>query len=85
MRSLFNMTGTEKAAALLVLLGPEIASDILRHLDEDSIEKLSAGMVRMQSLPEEEKEDLIGEFIIELKKKFKNTTGGNKQGQEDDC
>ncbi len=76
MRSLFNMTGTEKAAALLVLLGPDLASEILRHLDEDSIEKLSAGMVRMQSLPDEEKEDLIGEFIIELKKNSKNTVGG---------
>lgn len=76
MKSLFNMTGTEKAAALLFLLGPEIASDILRHLDEDSIEKISAGMVRMQSLPEEEKEDLIGEFIIELKKSSKTKTGG---------
>jgi flagellar motor switch protein FliG len=70
------MTGTEKAAALLVLLGPEIASGILRHLDEDSIEKLTAGMVRMQSLPEEEKEDLIGEFIIELKKNSKTPSGG---------
>ena len=76
MRSLFSMTGTEKAAALLFLLGPDIASDILRHLDEDSIEKLSAGMVRMQSLPEEDKDDLIGEFIIELKKSSKNNTGG---------
>ena len=76
MRSLFTMTGTEKAAALLVLLGPEIASGILRHLDEDSIEKLTAGMVRMQSLPEEEKEDLIGEFIIELKKSSKTPSGG---------
>ena len=39
MKSLFDMTGTEKAAALLMILGPEIASEILRHLDEDSIEK----------------------------------------------
>jgi len=70
------MTGTEKAAALLVLLGPEIASEILRHLDEDSIEKLTAGMVRVQSLPEEEKEDLIGEFIIELRRNSKNPSGG---------
>jgi len=76
MRSLFSMTGTEKAAALLVLLGPDIASEILRHLDEDSIEKLSAGMVRMQSLPQDEKDELIGEFILELKRTAKNSTGG---------
>jgi flagellar motor switch protein FliG len=76
MKSLFNMTGTEKAAALLIILGPEIASGILRHLDEDSIEKISAVMVKMQSLPVEEREDLVGEFIIELKKSSKSTAGG---------
>lgn len=76
MRSLFNMTGTEKAAALLFILGPDIASEILKHLDEESIEKLSAGIVRMQSLPVEEREDLIGEFIIELKRNSKIPSGG---------
>jgi len=76
MRSLFNMTGTEKAAALLFILGPGIASDILKHLDEDSIEKLSAEIVKMQSLPDDEKDDLIGEFIIELKRSSKTPSGG---------
>ena len=76
MKSIFNMTGTEKAAALLMILGPDIASEILRHLDEDSIEKLSAGILRMQSLPDDEKEELIGEFIIEIRKSSKNSTGG---------
>ena len=76
MKSIFNMTGTEKAAALLMILGPDIASEILRHLDEESIEKLSAGILRMQSLPDDEKEELIGEFIIEIRKSPKNSTGG---------
>jgi flagellar motor switch protein FliG len=70
------MTGTEKAAALLMILGPDLASEILRHLDEESIEKLSAAIVRMQSLPDDEKEELIGEFIIEVRKSPKNATGG---------
>jgi flagellar motor switch protein FliG len=76
MKSIFNMTGTEKAAALLMILGPDIASEILRHLDEDSIEKLSAGILRMQSLPDDEKEELMGEFIIEIRKSSRNSTGG---------
>jgi len=76
MKSIFNMTGTEKAAALLMILGPDIASEILRHLDEESIEKLSAGMMRMQSLPDDEREELIGEFIIEIKRSSRNSTGG---------
>ena len=76
MKSIFDMTGTEKAAALLMILGPDIASEILRHLDEESIEKLSAAIARMQSLPEDEKEELIGEFIIEIRRSPKNSTGG---------
>jgi len=76
MKSIFNMTGAEKAAALLMILGPDIASEIFRHLDEESIEKLSAGIVRMQALPDDEKEELIGEFIIEIRKSPKNSTGG---------
>ena len=76
MKSIFNMTGTEKAAALLMILGPDIAAEILRHLDEESIEKLSAGILRMQSLPDDEKEELIGEFIIEIRRSPKNSSGG---------
>ena len=41
-----------------------------------ALKKLSAGMVRMQSLPETEREELIGEFIIELRKSSKNPSGG---------
>ena len=76
MKSIFNMTGTEKAAALLMILGPDTASEVLRHLDEESIEKLSLSIARMQSLPDYEIEELIGEFIIEIRRSPKNSTGG---------
>ena len=82
MKSIFDMSGTEKAAALLMILGPEIASDIMKYLDEASIEKLSAGMMRMQSLPAEEKEDLIGEFMIGLKRTSKNLYGGRNRARK---
>lgn len=82
MKSVFDMTGTEKAAALLMILGPEIASDIMKYLDEASIEKLSSEMIRMQSLPAGEKEDLIGEFLIELKRSSKNTYGGKNRARK---
>ncbi|HOV08522.1 MAG TPA: flagellar motor switch protein FliG [Spirochaetota bacterium] len=81
MKSIFDMTGTEKAAALLVILGAEIAAEIMKHLDEESIEKLSKEMIKMQSLPPEEKEELIGEFIIELKRNSKNLYGGKNRAK----
>lgn len=82
MKSIFDMSGTEKAAALLMILGPEIASDIMKHLDETSIEKLSSEMIRIKSLPAGEKEDLFGEFMIELKRSSKNTYGGKNRARK---
>ncbi|HOP63063.1 MAG TPA: FliG C-terminal domain-containing protein [Spirochaetota bacterium] len=82
MKSIFEMSGTEKAAALLMILGPEIASDIMKYLDEASIEKLSGEMIKMQSLPAGEKEDLIGDFMIELKRSVKNTFGGKNRAKK---
>ncbi len=82
MKSIFDMSGTEKAAALLMILGPDIASDIMKHLDEASIEKLSSEMIRMKSLPAGEKEDLFGEFLIELKRSSKQTYGGKNRARK---
>ncbi len=82
MKSIFDMSGTEKAAALLVILGPEIASDIMKYLDESNIEKLSSEMIRMQSLSDEEKDDLFGEFMIELKRSSKNVYGGKNRARK---
>ncbi|HOP28917.1 MAG TPA: FliG C-terminal domain-containing protein [Spirochaetota bacterium] len=82
MKSIFDMSGTEKAAALLMILGPEIASDIMKHLDETSIEKLSSEMIRIKSLPAGEKEDLFGEFLIELKRSSKQTYGGKNRAKK---
>ncbi|HPS57418.1 MAG TPA: flagellar motor switch protein FliG [Spirochaetota bacterium] len=76
MRSIFDMKGPEKAAALLMLLGPQITADILKHLDETSVERLTAEMIKMKSLPESEREELIGDFMIELKKSARTSSGG---------
>ena len=76
MKSIFDMTGPEKAAALLMLLGPQITADILKHLDETSVERLTAEMIKMKSLPESEREELIGDFMIELRKTARSSSGG---------
>jgi flagellar motor switch protein FliG len=76
MKSIFDMKGPEKAAALLMLLGPQITADILKHLDETSVERLTAEMIKMKSLPESEREELIGDFMIELKKSSRTASGG---------
>lgn len=82
MKSIFDMNGSERAAALLIALGPEIASEIIKHLDEESIEKLSVEMARLDQLAPAEKEDLIGDFMISLKKEGKKLTAGPGSARE---
>ncbi len=82
MKSLFNMKGTERAAALLVILGRDVAADIMKHLDEKSIEKLSLEMVRIEKMSGFEKEELFGEFLLELKKIKGTTSGGINRARQ---
>ncbi len=70
------MSGTEKAAALLVALGTGVASEILKYLDDDSIARISAEISKIEKLNAEERENLIGEFLLELKKRRFEAVGG---------
>ncbi len=82
MKPLNEMTGVEKAAALMVALGPEVATEVIKHLDETSINRLAAEIAKIQKLTAEEKEDLIGEFMIELKKHRGVSFGGENVARE---
>ncbi len=76
MKNIDDMSGVEKAAALFISLGPEVAADICKHLSEDAIFKIFQEVAKIEKLPAQEKEELIGEFIIQLKKIKNGTYGG---------
>ena len=76
------MTGAQRAAALLVALGPERASDILKHLDEESIQTITVEIAKIGHLSAEEKEDLIGEFLISLNKNKDVLQAGENSAKE---
>lgn len=82
MRSIFELKGVERAAALLVALGPDTASQILRHLDDDAIERVSVEISKLGSMSSDERDDLIGEFLIELKKSKGSVQGGKDRARE---
>jgi flagellar motor switch protein FliG len=77
MKSIFEMTGPERAAALLIALGPDIASEIIKYLDQESIKRVTEEIAKIDSLTVEDKEDLIGEFLIDLKKRKGTIFGGD--------
>jgi flagellar motor switch protein FliG len=82
MKSIYDMSGIEKAAALFVAIGPEAAADICKYLDQDSVIKISREIAKIEKLDPEEKEDLIGEFIIQLKKQKRTSQGGEDMAKK---
>ena len=56
------LSGREKAATLLIALGPEFSSDIFRHLKEDEIEELTLEIASIKSVSSEDKEKILEEF-----------------------
>lgn len=54
--------GVEKAAILLIALGPEKSSMIFKHLKEEEIEELTLQIANTRSVSPGEKEGVISEF-----------------------
>jgi flagellar motor switch protein FliG len=57
-----KMTKLQKLAALLIILGPESAAEILKHLEEDEVESISLEMARMPSISREMQQEILKEF-----------------------
>lgn len=61
-----NMTGPQKAAALMLALGEENAAPLFARMHEDEVRDLSAAMSRLGVLPAQAVEDLLEEFAMAL-------------------
>ncbi len=57
-----SLTGLQKAAILLIALGPEKSSTIFKHLKEEEIEDLTLEIANTRSITPQVKEDVINEF-----------------------
>lgn len=55
-------TGREKAAMLLISLGPERSAEIFKHLKEEEIEQLTLEIANIRMVTPEEKEKVLEEF-----------------------
>jgi flagellar motor switch protein FliG len=58
-----DLSGDEKAAVLLLSLGPDFGRPILEELDEMEIKVLSRTMVRMGPITQEMLDSLFAEFV----------------------
>lgn len=57
-----GLTGLQKAAVLLITLGPEKSSHIFKHLKEEEIEELTLEIANTRSITPQVKEEVIEEF-----------------------
>ncbi len=57
-----GISGREKAAILLISLGPEYSAQIFKHLNDEEIEELTLEIANMRRVSPEEKDKVLNEF-----------------------
>lgn len=57
-----ELNNKQKAAILLIALGPEVSSQIFKHLKEDELEKLTLEIANQRKVTQEQKEKVLTEF-----------------------
>ncbi len=56
------LTGRQKAAILLISLGPELSAQIFKHLQEEEIEQLTLEIANIRKVPPEKRDEIFQEF-----------------------
>ncbi len=59
-----KMTKEQKLAALLIILGPDSAAQILKGLDEREIQQVTAEMANIPSIDQQLQREILGEFSV---------------------
>ncbi|MBA9024871.1 MULTISPECIES: flagellar motor switch protein FliG [Bacillaceae] len=57
-----GLTGKQKAAILLISLGPDVSASVYKHLSEEEIERLTLEISSVRKVDSQEKEDILEEF-----------------------
>jgi flagellar motor switch protein FliG len=67
-QELDGLTGAQRAAVLMLLLGEQQASEIIRFLNPKEVQSLGAAMVSVADLSQEAVNIVLDEFVATLKK-----------------
>ncbi|MGP4106981.1 flagellar motor switch protein FliG [Virgibacillus sp. L01] len=57
-----TLTGKQKAAILLISMGPDVSAQVYKHLSEEEIEKLSLEISSVKKVESKTKEDVLDQF-----------------------
>jgi flagellar motor switch protein FliG len=67
-RELSEMTGVQRAAVLMLLLGEQQAAEIIRFLNPKEVQALGGAMVSVSDLSQEAVKAVLDEFVATIKK-----------------
>jgi len=57
-----TLSGRQKAAILLITLGPDVSAQVFKHLRDDEIEQLTLEIANVRTVDSEEREAILKEF-----------------------
>lgn len=77
-----ELTNRQKAAIMLMVLGHEIAGNVVRHLEEEHIEQLTLEMARLDKVSPEQREAVIAEFYESAVAQEYIAEGGVQQARQ---
>lgn len=81
-RPVDELTSLEKAAIILIALGKEISSQILRHMSDKEIERLSTEIVRVENIDSKTEMAVLKEFYALLRASEYVSEGGMDYARE---
>jgi flagellar motor switch protein FliG len=67
-REMSQLSGTQRAAVLMLLLGEQQAAEIIRYLNPKEVQALGAAMVLVADLSQEAVNSVLDEFVLTIKK-----------------
>ncbi len=77
-----ELTNKQKAAILLITLGPDASSQIFKYSREDEIDKLTLEIANQRKIPQEQKDKILDEFHQMLMAKDYISSGGLDYARE---
>ena len=77
-----SVTNKQKAAILLMAIGPELAGNVVRHLAEEHTEQLTLELARLEKVTPDQRNTVIEEFFEQAKAQQFIAEGGVNQARQ---
>jgi flagellar motor switch protein FliG len=73
-----KLNGKQKAATLLIAMGPELSSQVLKHLSDDDIERVTLEILNMERVTSDVQDEVLEEcYELCLAQEYINSGGVN--------